>query len=455
MRKLFGTDGIRGVANTEPMTSEMALTLGRAAAYVLRKGNGRHKVLIGKDTRLSCYMIENALAAGFLSMGVDAYMVGPLPTPGIAFLTHSMRADAGVVISASHNSFQDNGIKFFDREGFKLPDSVEEEIEDLMDSKELYDERPTGADVGRAFRIDDAVGRYVVYLKHTFPKAYKLDGVRIVLDCANGAGYKAAYEVFSELGADLVVFNNKPDGTNINRKCGALHPEVICDAVKEYRANIGIALDGDADRVIFADEHGNTVNGDHIMALCARDMIDKGRLVKNTVVCTVMSNIGLERSLKEAGGRMVRTDVGDRYVVEKMRQDGYNLGGEQSGHLLFLDHGTTGDGVMSALQVLSVMVMTGRSLSELTGCMVSYPQVLESIRVREKRELGDIAGLMERIGEVEKDLGDSGRVLVRYSGTENVARVMLEGEDEKQIKTYCDDIVEIIEKEIGTKGERP
>ncbi|HEX5774095.1 MAG TPA: phosphoglucosamine mutase, partial [Geomobilimonas sp.] len=381
MKKLFGTDGVRGVANVYPMTSEMAMQIGRAAAYIFKNGRQRHRIVIGKDTRLSGYMLENALVAGICSMGVDVLIVGPLPTPGIANITSSMRADAGVVISASHNAFQDNGIKFFSRDGFKLPDEMELKIEELIFSKKIDSLRPTATEVGKAYRIDDAAGRYVVFLKNTFPKELDLTGLKIVLDCANGAAYKVAPAVFEELGAEVIPIGVKPNGTNINAGCGSLHPEVISEAVKEHRADLGIALDGDADRVIFVDEFGNEVDGDHIMAICATDMIRQKKLRKNTLVATVMSNMGLDIAVKKAGGKIVKTAVGDRYVVEEMRKSGYNLGGEQSGHMIFLDHNTTGDGVLSALQVLAIMRRTGKTLAELAEVMIPLPQVLVNVRV--------------------------------------------------------------------------
>ncbi len=364
-KKLFGTDGVRGVANIHPMTTEMAMQLGRAAAYVFKDGQRRHRIVIGKDTRLSGYMIENALVAGICSMGVDVLLIGPLPTPGIAFITSSMRADAGVVISASHNAYQDNGIKFFSRDGFKLPDEMELKIEELIFSKKIDSLRPIASEVGKAFRIDDAQGRYIVFLKNAFPRDLDLNGLRIVLDCANGAAYKVAPAVLEELGAEVIPLGVSPNGTNINAGCGSLHPQVIAEAVREHRAHLGIALDGDADRVIFVDEFGNEVDGDHIMAICATDMIERGTLAQNTLVATVMSNMGLDIAMRRAGGKIVKTAVGDRYVVEEMRRCGYNLGGEQSGHMIFLDHNSTGDGIVSALQVLAIMQRSEKPLSQL------------------------------------------------------------------------------------------
>lgn len=449
-KKLFGTDGVRGVANIEPMTTEMAMQLGRAAAFVFKNGNNRrHRIVIGKDTRLSGYMIENALVAGICSMGVDVLVVGPLPTPGIAFITSSMRADAGVVISASHNPYQDNGIKFFSNTGFKLPDELELKIEDLIINNRLNELRPIADDVGKAYRIDDAIGRYVVFLKNTFPKHLDLQGLRIVLDCAHGAGYRVAPAVLTELGAEVIPLGVKPNGTNINEGCGSLYPGVMAEKVREYRADLGIALDGDADRVIFVDENGDEVDGDHIMALCGTEMIKAGELNEKTVVATVMSNMGLDIAMKKAGGKVVRTDVGDRYVVEEMVKNGYNLGGEQSGHMIFLDHITTGDGILSALQVLAIIQRTGKPLSELSKVMTSLPQVLVNIKVRERADLDKIPEVKNQIDEVEAELGDKGRVLIRYSGTEPLLRVMIEGEDQQRINTLAEQIGDAVKQQIG------
>ncbi len=452
-KRLFGTDGVRGVANIHPMTTEMAMQLGRAAAYVFRNGNRRHRIVIGKDTRLSGYMIENALAAGICSMGVDVLVVGPLPTPGIAFITASMRADAGVVISASHNPYQDNGIKFFSADGFKLPDEMELKIEELIFSKKIDSLRPIASEVGKAFRIDDAKGRYVVFLKNSFPRDLDLKGLRIVLDCANGAAYKAAPAVLEELGAEVIALGVSPNGTNINAGCGSLHPEVISDAVKEHRAHLGIALDGDADRVIFVDEFGNEVDGDHIMAICATTMLKEGKLAKETLVATVMSNMGLDIAVRQAGGKVVKTAVGDRYVVEEMLRHGYNLGGEQSGHMIFLDHNTTGDGMISALQVLAIMQRSGKPLSELAEVMIALPQVLLNVRVEEKRDIQEIPEIRQVIAAAEAKLGDSGRVLIRYSGTEPLLRIMLEGQDKYQITALAHEIGAAIEKHLGGRKE--
>jgi phosphoglucosamine mutase len=450
VKKLFGTDGVRGVANNYPMTCEMAMQLGRAAAYIFKSaGKRRHRIVIGKDTRLSGYMLENALVAGICSMGVDVLVVGPLPTPGIANITSSMRADAGVVISASHNAFQDNGIKFFSADGFKLPDEIELRIENLIETNHIDSLRPTATEVGKAFRIDDAAGRYIVFLKNTFPQEMDLSGLKIVLDCANGAAYKVAPAVFEELGAEVIPLGVKPNGTNINAGCGSLHPEVISKAVKEHRADIGIALDGDADRVIVCDEFGNEVDGDHIMTICATDMLRRSILKRKTLVATVMSNMGLDIAVRKAGGSVVKTAVGDRYVVEEMRKGGYNLGGEQSGHMIFLDHSTTGDGILSALQLLAVMRRDGKPLSELAKLMIALPQVLVNARVAEKKDIMTIPEIAARVGDVEKKLGNEGRVLIRYSGTEPLLRVMIEGQDKYEITTWANEIAEMVKLHIG------
>ncbi|HEX2770785.1 MAG TPA: phosphoglucosamine mutase [Geobacteraceae bacterium] len=449
MKKLFGTDGVRGVANVYPMTTEMAMQIGRAAAHIFKDGQKRHRIVIGKDTRLSCYMIENALSAGICSMGVDVLLVGPLPTPGIANITSSMRADAGVVISASHNPFQDNGIKFFSRDGFKLPDETELRIEELIFSNKIDSLRPTASEVGKAYRIDDAAGRYVVFLKSTFPKDLDLTGLKIVLDCANGAAYKVAPAVLEELGADVITIGVNPNGTNINAGCGSLHPEVISAAVKEHRADMGIALDGDADRVIFVDESGNEVDGDRIMAICAIDLLKQKKLRKNTVVATVMSNMGLDIAVKKAGGKVIKTVVGDRYVVEEMRKGGYTLGGEQSGHMIFLDHNTTGDGTLTALQVLAIMRRQDKSLAELAEVMIPLPQVLVNVRVAEKRDIMTVPEIAALVRNIEGQVRDEGRILIRYSGTEPLLRIMIEGQDKYQITGWAKEIADLVGNKFG------
>jgi phosphoglucosamine mutase len=450
-KQLFGTDGVRGVANIHPITTEMAMQLGRAAAYIFKQNDRRSRIVIGKDTRLSGYMIENALAAGICSMGVDVLLVGPLPTPGIAFITASMRADAGVVISASHNPYQDNGIKFFARDGFKLPDEVELQIEELIFSDRIDSLRPTAEEVGKAFRVDDAVGRYIVFLKHTFPRELDLTGLKIVLDCGHGAAYRVAPAVLEELGAEVFAYGVQPNGVNINDGCGSTCPDVISAAVREHRADLGIALDGDADRCIFVDEYGDEVDGDHIMAICGIDMIKRNALPHNTVVGTVMSNMGLDIAMRNAGGHVIKTDVGDRYVVEEMRRSGYRFGGEQSGHMVFLDHNTTGDGMISALQVLAILQKSGKPLSALASVMTALPQVLVNVRVRERRAIKELPEVDKLISDVEQRLGDGGRVLIRYSGTEPLMRIMLEGQNQDEIVGMANEIAELVE---GVLGER-
>jgi phosphoglucosamine mutase len=448
--KLFGTDGVRGVANAEPITSETAMRLGRALAHVYKNPRGRHRrILIGKDTRLSGYMLETAMASGICSMGVDVWLVGPLPTPGIAFLTRSMRADAGVVISASHNPFEDNGIKFFSREGFKLDDETERRIEELVfDSAAITGFRASGADIGKAARIDDAIGRYSVFLKSSIPRALSFENLRIAIDCANGASYKVGPEVLEELGADVIPIAVEPDGININDGCGAVHPEKLRETVMSSGAHVGIALDGDGDRAMIVDERGELFDGDDVMALLGIRMAAEGRLNGNTVVATVMSNFGLERALTGAGVKLVRTEVGDPAVVREMRANSYNLGGEQSGHVIFMDHSTTGDGLITALKVLTIMAETGQPLSELRA-MRRVPQVLENVRVRERMPLATMPEVTRLIARAELKLNRTGRLLVRYSGTEMLARVMVEGEDEGTIVSIAREIGGAIRKQAG------
>ncbi len=449
MRRLFGTDGVRGTANIYPMTSEIAMQIGRAIAFLVKKQRHGHRIVIGKDTRISGYMIEHALAAGICSMGVDVLLVGPLPTPGIAFITRSMRADAGVVISASHNPFQDNGIKIFSRDGFKLPDGKEAEIEDLIFSQKMAALRPVADEVGRASRLDDARGRYIVFLKNTFPNKYTLDDFHIVLDCAHGAAYGAAPNVFAELGARVTAIGVHPDGININRECGALHPERVAAKVREVGADIGIALDGDGDRLLVVDEAGNIVDGDHIMAICAADLMACRKLKKKTLVTTVMSNMGLEPAMRGIGADLVRTRVGDRYVVEKMRRGKYNFGGEQSGHLIFLNHSTTGDGILAALQLLAIMKKQNKPVSELARIMEAFPQILKNVRTDKRLDLELIPNLPQTVRKMEKKLATNGRILVRLSGTEPVVRVMLEGKDEDIIRAMAAELAELIRKADG------
>lgn len=449
MERLFGTDGVRGIANEEPMTPETVVKLGRAAAHVLRGGSGRPAIVIGKDTRLTGYMIETALTAGITSMGADVMLVGPLPTPGIAFITRTLRAGAGIVISASHNPFEDNGIKFFSGDGYKLPDAVEEQIESLMLSGELDRVRPGARDIGKAFRVNDAVGRYIEHAKNSLPKGQELKGMRVVVDCANGATYRVSPTVLRELGAKVVSLNVQPNGININRECGSLYPEGLQRAMLRHRAHVGFAHDGDGDRVIFVDERGALVDGDQLLALCALDLQAAGRLREQTVVATVMSNLGLELCLRQAGIKLVRTAVGDRYVLEEMLRGGYVLGGEQSGHIIFLDHNTTGDGIVTALQVLAVMQRTGRPLSALAACMTRLPQTLVNVRVRRKDPLGSLPGVQAAIREAEAHLGAEGRLLVRYSGTEPLVRVMVEGSDAAVIQASADMVVQAVQAALG------
>ncbi len=466
--RLFGTDGIRGLANQYPMTAEVAMSVGRAMAHVLlsrpsslhshplglkslesNRPIRRAKIVIGKDTRLSGYMIENAIASGICSMGADVILIGPLPTPGVAFVTQSMRADAGIMISASHNPYHDNGIKIFAADGYKLPDEMESEIERLVTSKEIDHLRPTGDLVGKAFRIDDVSGRYIVFLKSLFPKDLDLMGFRIALDCAHGAGYKVAPLVFEELGAEVVRLGVKPNGLNINESCGALHPETMASATREFRADIGIALDGDGDRCILSDENGEIVDGDQIIGLCALQMAAEGSLRNRTVVTTPMSNIGLELSLQSQGIQMVRAQVGDRYVVEAMRKGSFNLGGEQSGHLIFLDQSTTGDGIVAALKVLEAMRRTGKPLSELKKAIQLFPQVRNDVRVSRKEPFEDHAEIRNEIALAEAALKGRGRIFVRYSGTEALARVMAEGPDVAEIQIIAQKVAQSIQKVLG------
>ncbi|HVO11911.1 MAG TPA: phosphoglucosamine mutase [Vicinamibacteria bacterium] len=450
-RSLFGTDGVRGTANLPPMTPELALALGRAVTFVAGRGRSHApRVLIGKDTRLSGYMLETAIAAGITSMGGRVLLCGPVPTPAVAHLATSMRADAGIVISASHNPYDDNGIKIFGADGFKLPDETEAEIETLIVEPSLLGERRTGPAIGRALKLEDARGRYVAFVKSTFPRDLTLDGVRVVVDAGHGAAYVVAPLVFSELGAKVNALGVRPNGTNINRDCGALHPDHARAEVVRRGAQIGIALDGDADRVIIIDEKGQLVDGDAVMAMCATRMQRDGELRRRTVVATVMSNLGLERALEAQGLHLVRTPVGDRYVVEAMRQGGFNLGGEQSGHLIFLDHTSTGDGLIAGLQVLALMIRTGKPLSELArAAMERVPQVVESATLPARRPLEEMAALQRRIEKVRESLGKDGRVLVRWSGTEPKLRVMVEGPDQQRIALMARELLEAARLDIG------
>ncbi|MFN7973076.1 MAG: phosphoglucosamine mutase [Acidobacteriota bacterium] len=452
-RRIFGTDGIRGVANIEPLTVETVVKLGRAAAVLFQREKNpqhRYRIVIGKDTRLSGYMIEAALMAGICSMGMDVIVVGPLPTPGIAFITRSLKADAGIVISASHNPYQDNGIKVFNRDGWKLPDEEEARLESLMSSAEVDALRPTADLVGKAFRVDDAVGRYIEHVKATFPKGLTLDGFSLVLDTANGAAYKAAPRILEELGAKVVTIHASPTGMNINDGCGALHTGTLVEYVRETGADAGIALDGDADRCILVDAAGNVVDGDRVMAFLALDLHERGQLRGETICTTVMSNKGLDISVGRWGGKVVRTQVGDRYVLEEMRARDLNFGGEQSGHMIFLDHSTSGDGSITALQALSLMARTGRTLAELSRVMEPLPQVLVNVEVARRAPLEELPDVQAAIRTAESALGSAGRVLVRYSGTQTLLRVMIEGEDRERIETLAGEIAEAARRGLGS-----
>jgi phosphoglucosamine mutase len=455
-RRIFGTDGVRGIANIEPVTAETALKLGRAAGHVFKnlqlqsRNQGRHQIVIGKDTRLSGYMIENALSSGILSMGVDVLFIGPLPTPGVAYVTRSLRADAGIVITASHNPYADNGIKFFRADGYKLDDKIEAQIENLVFSGEIEHVRPTAEAIGKAVRIDDALGRYIEYAKTSFPRGMTLEGMRLVADCAHGAAYKSTPCVLRELGAEVMVFGNQPDGKNINRDCGSMHPELLCSRVREYRADLGIAHDGDADRVLLCDENGELIDGDDILALAGLDMLAQNTLKNKTVVATVMSNSGLDAVIEAAGGKVIRTAVGDKNVIDEMLRGGFNLGGEQSGHMIFGDYVTTGDGLVSALQILSIMKSRGMKLSELGHCWTRFPQVIANIIVREKKPFDRLDGLTQLVNEAEAEIkAHNGRLLLRYSGTEPKARLLLEGRDKAILEKWRGRIADVIQRQIG------
>ncbi len=443
-RKLFGTDGIRGTANSEPMTAETALRVGMAAALHFTCGDHRHRVVIGKDTRLSGYVIEPALTSGFVSMGMDVILVGPMPTPAVAMLTRSLRADLGVVISASHNPFEDNGIKLFGPDGYKLSDTVEAEIARRVDG-DMSADLAAPTELGRAMRLDDAEGRYIEYVKQTFPKGLRLDGLKVVVDCANGAAYHVAPTVLWELGAEVVPIGVQPDGFNINRECGSTHTDTMVSQVIAHGADVGLALDGDADRVLVADQDGALIDGDQMMALIARHWADGGRLCGGGVVATVMSNLGLERYLESIGLNLVRTQVGDRYVVEHMRAHGFNLGGEQSGHIILGDHSTTGDGLIAALQVLAAVVESGRPAGEVCRLFEPLPQVLRNVAFNGGRPL-ETASVKKAISDGERRLAGSGRLLIRVSGTEPLIRIMAEGEDESLVAAVVADIVSVIER---------
>ena len=446
---LFGTDGLRGQVNIFPMEPEVVIRLGLAAGQYFRNGERRHRVVIGKDTRLSGYVFETALTSGLCAAGMDVYLVGPMPTPAISFLTRNMRADLGVVISASHNPFMDNGIKFFDNDGFKLGDKVEEDITNLVLSEQTQWQYPSPERVGRAYKIQDSPGRYIVSLKNSFPGHLTLEGMKIVLDCAQGATYRVAPLIFQELGAEVIKLGVDPDGININENCGSLHPELVKDKVLETGADLGIALDGDGDRVVLVDEKGRILDGDQVMAMCAQDFMDKELLPHKTLVATVMSNMALEVFMQERGGRLIRTPVGDRHVVERMRKEETILGGEQSGHLIFLNYSTTGDGILAALQILKIMREKDRPVSEIASLLIPFPQKLINVPVKTKKPFEHSPEIQSNVERIEQELGATGRVLLRYSGTEAKARVMVEGEDPSRVETLACDLAETLRACLG------
>ena len=457
--KIFGTDGVRGVANVEPVTAETALKLGRAAAHVFKRMNprtmpegSRPKIVLGKDTRLSGYMLENAMVAGITSLGVDVLLIGPLPTPGVAYITRSLRADAGIVLSASHNPYEDNGIKFFRHDGYKLDDRIEQEIERLVFTGEIESIRPTAGKIGRAKRIDDALGRYVEFAKQSFPRGMSLEEMHVAVDVANGAAYKSTPCILRELGANLTVAHDEPDGTNINMNCGSTYPQEIQRIVKECGARVGITHDGDADRVLLCDETGEIVDGDEILAIAATNLLRSGRLQQDTVVATVMSNFGLDETLAGAGGKVIRTKVGDRYVIEEMLQRKLNLGGEQSGHMIFRDFTTTGDGIVSALQILRIMHETGQPLSKLKTCLKKYPQAQRNLRVKSKPPIEELPEVVRLRDEIERELAGKGRVLLRYSGTEPKIRLLIEGREFEQIDKHANRMADAIQTAIGANS---
>jgi phosphoglucosamine mutase len=455
-KKIFGTDGVRGVANVEPVTAETALKLGRAAAHVFTQLNprtipegARPKIVLGKDTRLSGYMLENALVAGITSLGVDVLIIGPLPTPGVAYITRALRADAGIVLSASHNSYEDNGIKFFRHDGYKLDDQVEQKIEQLVFTGEVDSIRPTAGKIGRAARIDDALGRYVEFAKASFSRGMSLEEMSVAVDVANGAAYKSTPCVLRELGAEVIIAHNEPNGMNINAQCGSTHPREIQRLVKESGADVGITHDGDADRVLLCDENGEIVDGDEILAIASIDLLRAGRLEQKTLVATVMSNFGLDEALAAHGGKVVRTKVGDRYVIEEMVARKLNLGGEQSGHIIFRDFTTTGDGIISALQILRIMHKTGQPLSKLKTCLKKYPQAQRNLVVKAKPPIEELREVVKLRDEVERELAGQGRILLRYSGTEPQIRLLIEGRELDKIDKQANRIADAIQSAIG------
>ncbi len=447
-RKLFGTDGVRGLANSEPMTADTIMRLGMAAGHHFTRGDHRHTVVIGKDTRLSGYMLEPALTAGFVSVGMDVILVGPIPTPGIAMLTRAMRCDLGVMISASHNPFMDNGIKLFGPDGYKLSDAIEAEIEASI-ANDLAKARVDSVNLGRVKRLEDSDGRYIEYAKTTFPRSLRLDGLKIVVDCANGAAYKVAPKVFWELGAQVIKVGVEPDGFNINRECGSLHPDRMRELVRGYKAHIGLALDGDADRVLFCDENGHMVDGDQVLALIAGYWQRTKQLSGGAVVSTIMSNLGLERHLQSLDLKLIRTKVGDRYVVEQMRESGYNLGGEQSGHIIMGQHATTGDGIIAGLQVLAALVEGGKPASETLRLFKPVPQLLRNVKLSAGTSADSVLQLeavRHAIAAVEKRLTGRGRLVIRKSGTEPLIRIMAEGDDANEVDNVVADLVTVITK---------
>ena len=455
-KKIFGTDGVRGTANVEPITAGTALQLGQAAAHVFKnlesesRGRGKHKIVIGKDTRLSGYMLENALSSGVLSMGVDVLFIGPLPTPGVAYVTRSLRADAGIVITASHNPYADNGIKFFHADGYKLDDEIEGRIEELVFSGEIEKIRPSASEIGKAVRIDDALGRYIEFAKGTFPRQLTLEGLRVVVDCAHGAGYKSTPCVLRELGAQVIVHGDQPDGSNINKDCGAMHPEHVCRLVREHKAHVGLAHDGDADRVLLCDENGTLIDGDDILAIVGLESLANGTLAQKTLATTVMANAGLDAAVEAAGGKTIRTAVGDQNVLAAMLKQDLSIGGEQSGHIILREFSTTGDGLIAALQILRVMKTTEKPLSELAKCWTRFPQLLTNLVVREKKPLEQLNGVNELVAEAEALLkAQGGRVLLRYSGTEPKVRLLLEGRDPRTLEEWSRKIMRMLEEELG------
>ncbi|MBE0425076.1 MAG: phosphoglucosamine mutase [Nitrospirae bacterium] len=449
MGRLFGTDGIRGEANRYPMNSAVAFSVGQAVTYILKKSSHKPRLIIGKDTRISGYMLESSIEAGITSMGGVPYLVGVLPTPGIAFITQSMRADAGIVISASHNPYEDNGIKIFSGSGFKLSDEQEETIENLILEGKLPDMVPPAREMGRAYRLNDVLGRYIVFLKNTFPRELSMENMKIVIDAANGATYKVAPETFFELGADIDVIHNNPNGLNINDNCGSQHTHDLKKRVVEKKAAIGLAFDGDGDRLIAIDEKGCEITGDQILMICAKTLKDEGRLKNDLLVSTIMSNLGLMIACKKYNFRHHASKVGDRYVLEDMLTLGAAIGGEESGHMIFLDYHTTGDGIVTAMQLIASMIKTGKPLSELAKIMDVYPQKVINVAVKSKPEISSVPQLVDVIREVEKELGDGGRVLVRYSGTQNVCRVMVEGPSDELTEKHCKQIAEVLQRLLG------